>query len=564
MARALANIGIYGISGDGDGIGLLDGKKVFVRGALPGETAAVRLEKSRSSYLLGVAEQISEPSPERVAPACPVYGRCGGCSMMHMPYDMELECKRMKVADAFERVGGIKGARVYPVVRHAPAPGGARDIAQGGELGGTAAECATAGGAETECAPRYRNKAQLAFEHRHGSEPEIGYFEPRSHAIVGISDCALQKRAAAEAMQAMREWASAPGNGSRLISDVVVRTGERTGDAMAILVSLAPDVPGIGDLSRRLAAAVSGLKSVIVNANPQGRGADVAHCARSGSGRTRGAGETGNAGGACGAGETGGSQNSACVADGDLPPGGAGEAGSGQDCVCVAVGGQPPGGARRQGKRPRLGGSFATVWGDGHIYEQMCGCRFRISPASFFQVNTRMAELVYGEILSLAAPSRSDAVLDLYCGTGSISIFLARRAGNVVGVELSEDAVRDARFNARLNGAANARFIAGNAEAEARRLDAGGARFAAVVLDPPRKGCGAGAIESVLALAPPKILYLSCDPATMARDAAALLAGGMYRLECVQPFDMFPRTSSVEALALFCRVARNAARKMAP
>ncbi|MDR1061601.1 MAG: TRAM domain-containing protein, partial [Clostridiales bacterium] len=469
---AYASVAIYGISGDGDGIGLLDGRKIFVRGALPGETARVELKKSRNSYLLGVAAEIAAPSEMRLRPICDVYGRCGGCSMQHMPYAMELECTRMKVADALKRIGGIDAARVFPVEPYAAC---SADVGEGDMPAGGAADGAgnmLAGGAwqasAPALAPRYRNNAQYAVGRAPGSAQRaagrapgsalaIGYFEPGSHAIVGISDCALQKRNNAEVLKTVREWALAPGHGGSAISDVVVRTGERTGDVMVMLVSRTPEIPGVDDLARRLAGAVSGLKSVIVNINPSGRdrldALDGNDESDGNDGRDALNGSDGQ--------ERSPEQIWGCAPE--LSPELAPELSREQvperspewapEQNHERASERIQGRRRGRGRRPRLGGECVTVWGDGYIYERICECSFRLSPTSIFQVNTGMAERAYGKMLSLAELAGTEAVLDLYCGTGSISISMARRAREVVGIEASEDAVRDARFNAGLNGA---------------------------------------------------------------------------------------------------------------
>ncbi|MDI3279846.1 MAG: 23S rRNA (uracil(1939)-C(5))-methyltransferase RlmD [Bacillota bacterium] len=201
--------------------------------------------------------------------------------------------------------------------------------------------------------------------------------------------------------------------------------------------------------------------------------------------------------------------------------------------------------------------------GRGYILEELCGVRFRISPTSFFQVNPRQAEVLYARVARYAGLAEereagganpvpeAPTLLDLYSGIGSIALCLAGRAGRVIGVEEAEEAVRDARENARLNGIANAEFRCGPVEEVLPRLAAEGLRPDIAVLDPPRSGCSPQVLDTVAELAAPRLVYVSCHPATLARDLARLRQRGYQAVE-VQPVDMFPQTSHVEAVALCC------------
>jgi len=188
--------------------------------------------------------------------------------------------------------------------------------------------------------------------------------------------------------------------------------------------------------------------------------------------------------------------------------------------------------------------------GPGYIEEEVLGMRFRIRAGSFFQSNTAQAERLYQCGFDLLAPSRSDRVLDLYCGTGTIGLLLAPRVAEVVGVELVPAAIEMARENSALNGITNARFVCGPVRDFLAELDTGGSEFDAVILDPPRAGLHPKALKRVLNLKPPRLLYISCNPSTFARDAAALTETG-YGMSAVQPVDMFPHTRHIELVALF-------------
>lgn len=200
-----------------------------------------------------------------------------------------------------------------------------------------------------------------------------------------------------------------------------------------------------------------------------------------------------------------------------------------------------------------LGDSFQTLYGPGYIEDTLCGLTFRLSPRSFYQVNHPQAQRLYEEAIRIADLQTTDLVLDLYCGVGTITLAMARRVGRVLGVELVEQAVRDARENARRNGIANAEFFCGDAGAAALELERRGVRPDVAVVDPPRKGLSADVIQALVAMGPDRLVYVSCDPATLARDVALLKERG-YRLEKVLAVDLFPRCAHVETVVqmTFC------------
>jgi len=199
-----------------------------------------------------------------------------------------------------------------------------------------------------------------------------------------------------------------------------------------------------------------------------------------------------------------------------------------------------------------LGDSARPLWGETSLTDELAGFRLRVSPHTFFQVNRAQAEKLYAIALSMAGLTGTETVWDVYCGCGSITLPLAARSARAVGVEVVPDAVEDARENARLNGVENVRFIAGAAEAVLPEMTRREGRPDVIVLDPPRKGCEAAALMAAAEAGPERVVYVSCNPATLARDAAALSRMG-YRLDRVQPVDMFPWTGHVECAAVFLK-----------
>lgn len=196
-----------------------------------------------------------------------------------------------------------------------------------------------------------------------------------------------------------------------------------------------------------------------------------------------------------------------------------------------------------------LGDTFVNLYGPGWIEDRLCGLSFRLSPRSFYQVNHDQAERLYDLAIRAARLRKTDLVLDLYCGVGTITLAMSKAAGKVIGVELEPQAVADARDNARRNGVENVEFFCGDAGKAALELESRSIRPDVVVVDPPRKGLSPDVIEAVDKMSPHRLVYISCDPATLARDVA-LLKEKNYHLTSTQAVDMFPRTAHVETVVL--------------
>ncbi len=199
-----------------------------------------------------------------------------------------------------------------------------------------------------------------------------------------------------------------------------------------------------------------------------------------------------------------------------------------------------------------LGDTTRLLAGDPYIIDTIGDLRFRISPRSFFQVNPAQTVRLYQQALAYAELQPGDTVLDAFCGTGTITLFLARHAGRAIGIEEVREAVADARANAVLNHIENVEFMTGKVEEELPRLAASGSRPDVIVVDPPRAGVDRRALEAMSAMGPRRLVYISCHPATLARDLAVLATAG-YRTAEVQPVDMFPHTRHIEAVALLVR-----------
>ena len=438
---------IRGYTAEGAGVARLEELVVFVPGTIRGEVWEVQLLKVKQRVAWGKGVRLIEASPCRLEADCPHFGRCGGCQFRHMSYDEELRAKGTRVADALERLGGIR-LELPPVL-----------------------------GAEETL--RYRNKVQFPVARGRDGQIRLGLFRGRSHDVLDVEDCLLQPPAANRLGRALKRWMEEAGvppydeeTGEGLVRHLYVRVNSR-GESLACVVVNAPSLPGEAALADALRRAQDGLAGVVLNVNTQKTNVI-------------------------------------------------------------------------------LGAQYRTLWGRDCLEEELCGMTFRLSVPSFFQVNREQTQRLYGVALDFAALTGEETVLDLYCGIGTISLALARRAGQVIGGEIVPQAVEDARANAGRNGVDNARFLCGDAGVIAAQLAREGVRPRVICVDPPRKGLLPGVTDILADMAPERIVYVSCDPATLARDLKLLGERG-YRTVRAQAVDLFPRTAHVETVALLLR-----------
>jgi len=449
----------------GEGVGRADGYVVFVPGGLPGDRLRVRLVQVRSRFGRGAIESVEEPSPQRVEAPCPYFGRCGGCRLQHVAYGAQLAFKSKQVADALQRLGGLHGVELRPII----------------------------GADETF---GYRNKMEFTVARPRGHAPHpdplpsgeresiiVGLHEAdRYDAVLDIERCLLQSDrmnallTEARAFFAERELTVyEQDTGEGLLRFLMLREGKHTGELMINVVTSAPAVSELAPLAPRLAAREAGTTSVVVNVNPK------------------------------------------------------------KASVAVGV------------EEHLLGGR-------DHIRERVGGLTFQVSANSFFQTNTRQAERLFELVVDSAGLTGGETVLDLYSGTGAISLLLARRGRWVYGIEVAQAAVDDAGVNATINAVTNCTFLCGEVRFVLPALIAKGVSAEVVVADPPRAGFHPKALHALMTLGARRIVYVSCNPTTLARDLGELVRGG-YRLEWVQPVDMFPHTPHIEAVARLERVA---------
>lgn len=446
----LLQIKIEAMGNAGEGIGKIDGYPLFVKDALPGDLAEVRVTKVKKTYAFARLERVLEASPDRTEPRCPLHRRCGGCQIQALSYEKQLEYKEQKVREDLIRIGGFADPPVFPVL-----------------------------GMDEPY--HYRNKAQFPFGRDREGRIVTGFYAGRTHTIVPGTDCAIgvpeNKQILELILDFMEKHGIAPYDettGKGLLRHALIRKGFATGELMVCLVINGRSFPHVEELADSL-FEIPGMTSFSLNVNQK---------------------------------------NTNVI----------------------------------------LGEEVIPVRGQTYITDRIGGVSYQISPLSFYQVNPVQTEKLYRTALEYAGLTGGETVWELYCGIGTISLFLARGAGQVYGVEVVPQAVEDARRNADLNGITNVVFYLGKAEEVLpEKYEKDGIRADVIVVDPPRKGCDSACLETMLRMEPERIVYVSCDPATLARDLKILCADGRYELSKVQPVDMFPHTAGIENVAQLFR-----------
>ncbi|MBH5319025.1 23S rRNA (uracil(1939)-C(5))-methyltransferase RlmD [Paenibacillus sp. GSMTC-2017] len=465
-------VDIIGLTHDGEGVGRANGFTLFVQGALPGESARVRVMKLKKQYGYAKLLELTKKSEDRLNPPCDIFKECGGCQLQHFDYEAQLAWKRQHVVDNLKRIGKLQ------------VEGEGSDSGQ--VEAGTAGKANIAGITVLPTVGmsdpwRYRNKAAVPVGASQDSKELIaGFFARGSHRIIDMDDCLIQHDDNDEVIRAVkrigRELRIPPYNeetGQGVLRHVMARTGVVTGEMMIVLITNGKRLPRQPEWIEHIRKALPNVKSIIQNVNER-------------------------------------------------------------DTNVI------------------FGDETRVLWGSEVIYDELDGIRFAISARSFYQVNPEQTVALYRTAVEYAGLTGVEKVIDAYCGIGTISLFLARQAGHVYGVEIVPEAIEDAKRNAKLNGIENASFEAGPAEVVIPRWRKEGIEADVIVVDPPRKGCDPALLETILEIRPERVVYVSCNPSTLARDLRTLEDGG-YRTEKVTPVDMFPWTVHVESVALLTR-----------
>lgn len=437
-------VAIEGYSGEGAGVARIDGFVVFVSGALRGEVCRILILKVLKSAAFAKVLEVLAPSPHRIAPDCPYFPRCGGCTYRHMDYAEELALKRRRVQDNLARIGGSE-VEVEEIL----------------------------GAAETR---RYRNKAQYPVS----PDGRVGFYRARTHEVIDTRECLLVKPEADAAAEAVRQYMRdfrAAGYDERtrrgLLRHVYVRSNTR-GECLICLLVNGKRLPHEAELVERLRRACPKAVGIVLGENTR------------------------------------------------------------RDNVI-------------------LGERYRTLWGADRLEDVLCGRVFRLSVPSFYQVNREQAERLYAKAIEYTQLTGEETVLDLYCGAGTITLALAPHAKRVLGAEIVPEAIDDARENAARSGVENAEFFCGDASDVAKKLAQENLRPDVITVDPPRKGLAEDVVESIARMQPERVVYVSCDSATMARDVKRFATLG-YRAVRACAVDLFPRADHVETVCLLSKL----------
>lgn len=434
------DVDIIDMGYEGEGITKINGYTTFVKGALKGEKAKIKMLKVNKDYGFAKLLEVIEKSRDREEPVCENFSKCGGCNLQHMSYEAQLEHKENIVRSTLKKALGHE-VEVNKV------------IGMGIPY-------------------NYRNKAGYPVV-----DGKIGFYRDRSHSLIENKECAIQNQEADKIARIAFEVIKKNGvpsynekTNKGVLRHIVTRIGKNTGETMLMLVTNETELKNKEKIVKEIVEKYPQITTIVQNINK----------------------ENGNV---------------------------------------------------------ILGEKCITLYGKGYIEDRLGDYKFKISPLSFYQVNPTQTEVLYNIALKYAGLTGKETVFDLYCGIGTISIFVAEHAKKVYGVEIVKPAVEDAKINAEMNEIKNAEFICGEAEKIVPEMYQKGIKADVVFIDPPRKGCGIELLETIVKMKASKIVYISCNVATLARDLKYLTENGL-EIKEVQPVDMFPQTSHVETCVL--------------
>lgn len=439
----IIELNIVSLTSDGDGVGRAGEMVFFVPNTAVGDIIRAKVLKVKKNVGFARVEEIITPSPDRIAPDCPVSFSCGGCVYRHISYEAECRAKRQKVVDAVSRIGKLDGALVQDII-------------------------------PSENIDGYRNKAMIPVGLNRDGEVVMGYYARHSHHIMHCLHCQLSPPVFNEIIGDVygflrhRPSLVYTPQDRRGVRHIYLRYAETTGDVMFCIVAGSRHFDGEEALYDSLKEKYKQIKSIVVNVNAE-------------------------------------------------------------DTNVI------------------LGKHSYTVYGSDAIADTLCGQRFEIAPEAFYQINRSQAERLYAKAKEYARLSGKETLIDLYCGAGTIGLSMADKCRKLIGVEIIPEAIENAKRNAARNGVKNARFICADASQAAVELRKEGVRPDVVVVDPPRKGLTPELIDTIVQMQPERVVYVSCDPATLARDLKQF-TGNNYSVEEITPFDLFPRTSHCETV----------------
>ncbi len=514
---------IEDIGSDGEGIGKVDGFALFVKDAVIGDTVEAKIMKAKKHYAYARLEKVVEPSPFRVEPKCAYHRQCGGCQIQSLSYEKQLEFKQQKIRNNLIRIGGF--APEYVDERMEPIVG-------------------------MDNPYNYRNKAQYPVGTDKDGNIITGFYAGRTHSIIANTNCHLgvpgNERILEIILEHMRTnhiSAYDETTGQGLVRHILIRTGFTSGEIMVCLVINKKMTHASGKNISKSTSINEGNASAKATVQPLFTGIH---------------------------GDSANQNNEFLPNQGELLA----KLAAVERMTSVSVS------INTEKTNVIMGKEIHTLWGSPTITDtihvrdmQKEGypftghtLSFKISPLSFYQVNPVQTEKLYSLALEYAGLTGQETVWDLYCGIGTISLFLADKAKQVYGVEIIPQAIQDAKENALRNNITNAEFFVGKAEevlpkfyeemnctvgtsAKASEISADMLHPDVIVVDPPRKGCDEVCLATMLQMHPERIVYVSCDSATLARDLRILCDGG-YEVKKIRGVDQFAQTVHVESVIL--------------
>ena len=548
---------ITDLTEEGQGVGKCDGLVFFVKGTVMGDVVEAKILKVKKNYAYAKVEKLLQASPYRVTPLCPVAGKCGGCQLQHLSYEKELAWKEDRIAQSLIRIAGIPEEEVrkrgegilggkteryrnkaqYPVQNGKELHVGKGQIGEKSGLDGkekTAKNCIVDG-------KREGNINSMSVVRKELLGLKMGFYGFHSHRIIETEDCLINSAENPRILNCIKDWAREykvsgydEETGKGLLRHIFLRKGFSTGEILLCLVLNGKNLPYGKELWEKLRglsfrAEAGGLQSEVdISREMDAESRAELHCGV----------------------DTQSEAEVHCGENKKIPSKIVG--------LCVNI---------NEGHgNAILGRETLCLYGKDNIEDKIGELSFSISVPSFYQVNPAQTEKIYGKALEYAALTGEETVWDCYCGIGTISLFLAQKAKQVYGLEIVPEAIENAKKNAEKNGLYNTEFYVGAAEEvlpkwveeQKRELSAKGADCGigdlvdVVSLDPPRKGCDEACLSAVLELSPKRIVYVSCDPGSLARDMKYLREGG-YALEKWVGIDNFPRTGHVETVVLLSR-----------
>lgn len=413
LSRGVTMTKIERLDHQGRGIAYIDDKITFVENALPGEEVLIKITNSKKKYNEGIVQKYIQKSEKRVDNVCPFYESCGGCNILHMSYNDQLEYKENKIKDIMKKYANID--KISKIIK-------------------------------CDKQFNYRNKVTLKVENN-----IIGYYEKKSYNLVNIDKCLIIDNEFNKIINDLKKF------NLDNVYEIMIRNVDSDNTALTLYLQKDTNCIQIDEYCKK--------NNIILNKIIKNK-----------------------------------------------------------DFKC--------------NEKSKIIGKLGNF-------------KFIISPLSFFQVNTDQTIKLYDKILELLEPNKDDNLLDLYCGTGTIGIYVANKVNKVLGVEIVKDAIHDANINKKINNVNNINFICGNTEKIIKDVKE---KYNAIIVDPPRAGLTESIIRDIFRINPDKIVYVSCDPITLARDLKLLQE--KYEVLDVVPVDMFPNTYHVETVVLLSKVQK--------